>query len=115
MLNPAAALLYSHKKCAAPVPIIGIGHEEVSRTDEPKGQATQSSTMTSLPPLPPPPPPLLSLSVLRASTEAAAEEETSDDKHTLNIPSQWSEDSIPEIFKRRKGERKKPVVQRLFA
>ena len=69
----------------------------------------QSSTMTSLPPPPPPPPPLLSLSVLQASAEEGTSKEgTSDGEWAMNIPSQWSEDSIPEIFKRRKGERKKP-------
>ena len=67
----------------------------------------QSSTMTSSPP---PPPPLLSLSVLRASAEegTTSEEGTSDGEWAMNIPSQWSENSIPEIFKRRKGKRKKP-------
>ena len=61
------------------------------------------------PPPPPPPPPLLSKALLKASSDADAAEESSDDEETTSqIPSQWRKDLIPEIFKRRKGDRKKP-------
>ena len=65
--------------------------------------------MPFVPPPPPPPPPLLSKALLKASSDAAAAEESSDDEETTRqIASQWAEDQIPEVFKRRKGDRKKP-------
>ena len=65
--------------------------------------------MSFAPPPPPPPPPLLSKALLEASSNADAAEESSDDEETTRqIASQWAEDQIPEVFKRRKGDRKKP-------
>ena len=62
------------------------------------------------PPAPPPPPPLLSKLSLKESAEEAGKENAEEDTEPapMQIASQWSADSIPAIFKRKPGERKKP-------